>query len=206
LGVEIRGLDPTVSPEEAIKTAPIGYNPFEIATSATAETTWIYYAYCTMARAYDILETLPEVNPKQIYIIGTSQGGGLALAAASLRPQNAGVIATVPGLCRLDWRDANGGGWGPIPAKGPDHDRLLTICGYFDDCNLVPRIRSRAAIGVGLLDNSTPPHAAIFAYSRLSGEIGEKHLIVNPWIGHSGWPEVDNILPAWMAKDKSKDH
>ncbi len=202
MGVEVRGLNPTLPDAEAARTAPVKYvTPGTMDAGETRESMWLYYAYCTIARAYDILESLSQVDPQRIYITGASQGGGLTLAAASLRPQNAGAVAIIPGLCRLDWRNSNGGGWGPGVPDGPERERLLQAISYFDNCNLVPRIRSRVAIVVGLLDNHTPPHAAINAYYQLTSTVKEKRLVVNPWLGHSGKAEDNLILSTWMSAD-----
>ena len=203
LGVRVCGWNPSLPDEEAAKRAAVAYAPLSMQPADTRETHWLYYAYCTIARAYDIVAAMPEVDPKRIYITGVSQGGGLALAAASLRPQNAGALAVVPGLCRIDWRPLNGGGWGPVPADGPRREQQIKDLAYFDACNLVPRIRSRVAICVGLLDDHTPPHAAINAFCRVNESVREKRLLVNPWTGHNSWPELDKIMPQWMAADAS---
>jgi len=201
MGVEVRGYNLTLSEQEGKKNPAIKYDPGSVAPGTKREDTWLYYAYCTMMRAYDILESRPEVDKKRIYITGVSQGGGLCLAVASLRPQNAGVLSIVGGLCRLDWRTANLGGWGPGAPEGPDRERILRDLSYFDACNLVPYIRTRAVIAIGLLDDHTPPHAAANAYYQLSDKLREKHLISNPWMGHSSWPELDKIIPRWMKED-----
>jgi cephalosporin-C deacetylase len=201
MGVEVRGYDLTLSEHEGKKNPAIKYDPGSVAAGTKREDTWLYYAYCTMMRAYDILESLPEVDKKRIYTTGVSQGGGLCLALASLRPQNAGVLSIVGGLCRLDWRTGNLGGWGPGAPEGPDRERILKDLSYFDACNLVPYIRSRAVVAIGLLDDHTPPHAAANAYYQLEEGLREKRLISNPWMGHSGWPELDKIIPRWMAED-----
>lgn len=204
LGVEVRGFAPALPPHEAAQKNVVSYTtPGEMKSAETRETMWLYYAYCTIARAYDLLAEQPEVDPKRIYITGVSQGGGLTLAAAALRPQNAGAVAVVPGLCRIDWRNSNGGGWGPSAAPGPERQRQLTDLSYFDDVLLVPRIRSRIAVAVGLLDDHTPPHAAIQAFYQLSDQVREKILLVNPWAGHHSWDEVERILPSWIAEDRS---
>ena len=92
----------------------------------------------------------------------------------------------------------------PDAPEGPERERILTDLSYFDDANLVPYIRSRAIIAAGLLDNHTPPHAAINAFAQINGKVREKQLLVNPWVGHNGWPELNPIIPRWMAEDAGK--
>ena len=62
------------------------------------------FGYAAIARAYEVLAAREEVDPKQIRVQGSSQGGGLALIAAGLVPGAfTSATARKPGLCRLDW-------------------------------------------------------------------------------------------------------
>ncbi|MDQ2947685.1 MAG: acetylxylan esterase, partial [Acidobacteriota bacterium] len=60
-----------------------------------------YYqgAYADLMRGIDFLETRPEVDATRIGIMGTSQGGGIALAIASLDSRIRAVSAHLPCLC-----------------------------------------------------------------------------------------------------------
>ena len=50
-------------------------------------------------RAVDFLRPRPEIDPDRIYACGSSQGGGLTLITAALRPEIKGGVAGYPFLC-----------------------------------------------------------------------------------------------------------
>ncbi len=72
-------------------------------------------------RTIDFLTKQPEWDGKRILVIGESQGGGQALAAAGLDKRVSAVVATVPAMC--DWLGPlanHEGGWPqPLKADGP---------------------------------------------------------------------------------------
>jgi cephalosporin-C deacetylase len=205
LGVEMFGHDPRW-PQEKINEfhakGGVKYEPLEAKGKRKPEDFWHYYAYCTLARAYDLLENHAKVDRNRIYITGVSQGGGLALAAAGLRPQNAGAVAVVPGLCRLDWANTNRGAWGPRIPQGADFDSMVRMLGYFETAYLVRNLRSRLVVSVGLFDDHTPPHAAASVFNEVPLNIRERKLIVGPWIGHGGMPELETYIPRWAREGK----
>ncbi|NMA46826.1 MAG: hypothetical protein GX945_09725, partial [Lentisphaerae bacterium] len=70
--------------------------------------------YLRVMRSLDFVKTLPEWNGRDLIVVGSSQGGGQAIAAAGLDPQvtlcvaavpalsdHAGTLATPPPQCRL---------------------------------------------------------------------------------------------------------
>jgi len=66
----------------------------------TARETYYYRRLFTdAARAVDAARTLPAVDPARVAVVGGSQGGASALAAAALVPDVAAVGARVPFLC-----------------------------------------------------------------------------------------------------------
>jgi len=206
LGCEVYGYDPHWSAEKKRQHAKAGgvqYQPFEASIAERPEDFWIYYACCTISRAYDILANHPKVDRNRIYITGVSQGGGLALAAAGLRPQNAGALPIVPGLARIDWRIYNrGAAWGPYPPKGEHFDEMAKMLMYFETAYLMKNIRSRMVMWVGLFDDHTPPHAAASVFYHTPENLKERKLLVGPWTGHGGNSELDKIIPRWAKEDE----
>ena len=65
-----------------------------------------YYegAYADMFRGIDFLISRPEVDRQRIAIMGTSQGGGIALAVGALDSRTRAIVAHLPCLC--DMREA----------------------------------------------------------------------------------------------------
>ena len=62
--------------------------------------------YLRLIRTIEFLTRQPEWDGKRILVIGESQGGGQALAAAGLDSRVSAVVATVPAMC--DWGCAGG--------------------------------------------------------------------------------------------------
>ena len=77
--------------------------------------------YLRLMRAIDFLTKQPEWDRKRILVIGESQGGGQALAAAGLDKRVSAVVAIVPAMC--DWlgplADREGGWPQPLKADEP---------------------------------------------------------------------------------------
>ncbi|MBC8080306.1 MAG: acetylxylan esterase [Gorillibacterium sp.] len=44
----------------------------------------------------------PEIDPERIIVMGTSQGGGLALVTTALQPQVKVTVASIPNMCNMD--------------------------------------------------------------------------------------------------------
>jgi len=201
LGCDVMGFDPNeLNPfsEEARKI----YQPWQKSVVKKPEEFWLYYAYCTIARAYDILENHPKVDRKRIYITGISQGGGLTLAAAGLRPQNAGALSVVPGLCRIKFASEGRGAWGPTFKPGPHFAEMQRMAKYFETAYLVKNIRSRLVMFIGLRDDHTPPYAAATVFYHIPKNIKERKLIVDPEAHHQGREDLYAYIPRWTEEDE----
>ncbi|HEX8626660.1 MAG TPA: alpha/beta fold hydrolase [Catenuloplanes sp.] len=133
---------------------------------------------------------LPEIDPGRLLVCGGSQGGGLALATASLVPDRvAAVVASVPFLCHI--RRAV-----TITDADPYHevvrfcrvhpdraDTVLATLDHVDVVHLVPRAAAPALISVALMDQVCPPSTVFAAYHAYAGP---KELAVYQWDGHEG--------------------
>lgn len=202
LGCDVMGFDPD-------KTDPFSsagraiYQPWQRSIVQKPEDFWLYYAYCTIARGYDILENHPKVDPKRIYITGLSQGGGLTIAAASLRPQNAGALSIVPGICRIAWASPSEGrgAWGPRFELGHGYQRMARMAQYFETAHLVKSIRNRFVMFIGLRDDHTPPYAAATVFHHVPEAIKKRKLIVDPWAHHHGRSDLETYIPRWADED-----
>jgi cephalosporin-C deacetylase len=140
-------------------------------------------------RAVDAARALPVIDPARIVLAGHSQGGGLALIAASLAPGVAGAIAREPFLCDL--------------AKGITlsdeipfseiaqflrvhpgaEDRVLRTLSYVDAVNHARRGTVPAWISVALMDQICPPSGVFAAFNQWRGR---KELTVWRYGDHDG--------------------
>jgi cephalosporin-C deacetylase len=132
-----------------------------------------YYqgAYADLLRGVDFLASRPEVDPKRIGIMGTSQGGGIALAVASLDPRIRAVTAHVPCLCEM--RQAAGRPGSLVNTllnkaniNGPDAWNTLD---YFDAARLAPDLHAPALISAGGKDKTCPTESIRATFDRVAG-------------------------------------
>ncbi len=134
-------------------------------------------------RTLDFLTSQPEWDGKRILVIGESQGGGQALAAAGLDHRVTAVVATVPAMC--DWGGTlvgRKGGW-PDPFATTQYDRqtLLSVLPYFDNAHILKGSKATLVVEMGLID-VTCPAAGIFA--ALNEADGKKILYTDTYRGH----------------------
>lgn len=162
-----------------------------------------YYqgAYADVIRGVDYLLTRPDIDQNRIAIVGTSQGGGIALAVASLDPRLKTVVAHVPFLC--DMRQAARTDKSLIKqlldqAKANDNQHLKTL-DYFDPLNLVPALRIPALVSSGGKDTTCPAPTIRAVYDRIPSV---KSLFHDPELIHTTsapfyaltWPWLDQYL------------
>jgi cephalosporin-C deacetylase len=167
-------------------------------TSGVLEPEAYYYrsVYLDAVRAVELLAERPAVDAARIGVTGASQGGGLALAAAALSPLPAAVAAAYPYLC--DFRRAvdvaPSGPYLEIPEflrrnGAPEVEAALwRTLALHDVMNLTPRVRAQALVGVGLVDQITPPSTVFAAYHHLPGP---KAMKVYRHFGHEPIPRFD---------------
>ncbi|XEC97582.1 acetylxylan esterase [Paenibacillus tarimensis] len=129
----------------------------------------------------------PEINPKEIYAVGGSQGGGLALLTGALCDIPRKVIADVPNMCHMDYGIYHSQGSlseaASFVSKFPDRlDTVLHTLSYFDMLNLVDRLQVPVMVTVSLKDPVCLPETIFAVYNRITGP---KRLHVYPFNGHS---------------------
>lgn len=138
--------------------------------------------YLRLLRAIEYLTQDPLWDGRRILVIGESQGGGQALAAAGLDQRVSAVVAIVPAMC--DWGAEDAGrsaGWPqPMSLKGDDSDKRSTLP-YFDVAELLSRSDATLCVEIGLIDPVCPP-SAIFA--AINEAKGEKIILTAPYRAH----------------------
>ena len=127
--------------------------------------------YDRLIRTLDFLASQPEWDGKRILVIGESQGGGQALAAAGLDKRVGAVVATVPAMC--DWGGTlvgRKGGWPqPFEIKG-DREKMLSTLPYFDAAHLLKGSKAILLTEIGLIDVTCPSTSVYAAVNQASGK------------------------------------
>ncbi|MBK7713107.1 MAG: alpha/beta fold hydrolase [Bacteroidales bacterium] len=138
--------------------------------------------YLRLMRTIDFLTKQPEWDGKRILVIGESQGGGQALAAAGLDKRVSAVVAIVPAMC--DWlgplTDHEGGWPQPLKSDLPREEILRTIP-YFDAAYILKRSKATLFVEIGLIDITCP---AVSVYAAVNRAKGKKLIYAVPYRAH----------------------
>jgi cephalosporin-C deacetylase len=153
-----------------------------------------YYrgGYLDLVRGIDCLLTRPDVDPERIGLMGTSQGGGMAIAAGALDRRVKAVVAHVPYLCNF----RNNAAYAKFPELANDPAFLNTF-DYFDPVNLAPWLRAPTLVSSGGLDVTCPPDAIRSVFDRLPGI---KALVHYPDLTHTTCDDFYEMRWEWMRR------
>lgn len=138
--------------------------------------------YLRLMRVLDFLTGLPQWDGRRILVIGESQGGGQALAAAGLDNRVTAVVATVPAMC--DWGGSLSGranGWPDPFGSKADRKKMTSVLPYFDAAHLLRNSKAAIVAEIGFID-STCPSTSI--YAALNQAKGKKIIYGVPYRGH----------------------
>ena len=165
-----------------------------------------YYrrVYGDAVRAIEAARTHPSVDGRRIAVAGNSQGGGIALAAASLSPHVAATLPTVPFLCDIK-RGCETTDEAPYSELADylsvhrDHiETALRTVSYFDAALLSARANAPALFAVGLMDAICPPATVYAAYNTYAGEKSIEEYRYNDHEG--GGPFHQQRQIAWLGE------
>ncbi|WP_427017516.1 acetylxylan esterase [Pseudarthrobacter sp. P1] len=136
-----------------------------------------YYrrVYVDAFRAIEAAQSHPEVDAAKVLLVGLSQGGGLAIAAAGLAAGRLdGVLATMADVPFLqDFpRAIDIAPRGPYPEIAgflnrhrDRYEPILAVLNYFDGVHLGRRATTPALFSVAQMDDVCPPSTVFAAYN-----------------------------------------
>ena len=163
--------------------------------AADRETYYFRGMYLRLLRAIDYMTHQPEWDGKRILVIGESQGGGQAVAAAGLDTRVTAVVLNVPAMQDFGGtRVGRRGGW-PHPIESHQDlsaDMLDATLPYFDGALILRHSKAEIYCEIGLIDITCPPSAV---WSSLNGAPGRKTVNCVPFRTHA-WPS-GRLRPYW---------
>ena len=155
--------------------------------AADRETYYFKGMYLRLMRAIEYMTRQPEWDGRRILIIGESQGGGQAVAAAGLDSRVSAIVLNVPAMQDLGGaRAGRRSGW-PQPIENHQHlsqSQLDATLPYFDGSQLIRHSKAEIYCEIGLIDTTCPPSAI---WSSLNNAKGKKTINCVPYRTHA-WP------------------
>ena len=151
-----------------------------------------YYrrVFTDAVRAVDAIRSLPQVDPARVAVVGGSQGGGIALAAAGLCEGLVAAMPDVPFLCHLERavgladRDPYQEVVRYLSVHRGAEDRVFDTLSYFDGVNFAKRADAASLFSVALHDQTCPPSTVYAAFNHYAA--ADKRIAVYPHNDHEG--------------------
>lgn len=158
-----------------------------------------YYqgAYSDVIRGVDYLVSRGDIDKERIGIAGTSQGGGIALAVASLDPRIKAVVAHVPFLCdvRLASRTQDSLIKKLLDDAGMNDEEHLRVLEYFDPLRLVTALHAPVIMSSGGKDTVCPAATIRNVFDRVPGV---KSLFHDPDLPHTSSERFYTMTWNWL--------
>ncbi len=152
------------------------------------ETYYYRRLFSDAVRAIEVAAEHPAVDPERIAVSGTSQGGGVTIAAAGLSPIPKIAMPEVPFLCAyrratelVDTYPYNEISYF-LRCQRDKVDQVFHTLSYFDGVNMAARASSKALFSVGLMDQVCPPSTVFAAYNHWAGT--EKEIRIYRYMQH----------------------
>ncbi|ONI74661.1 hypothetical protein ALI144C_38170 [Actinosynnema sp. ALI-1.44] len=169
--------------------------------------------YVDVVRALDVLAERTEVDSSRVGLQGSSQGGGLGIVTAALRPDAVSCFAAgAPYLCGI-WDSAKLTHSYPYEEINeyvrvhPGHSELIRqSVAYYDGMNFAPKVKAPAFVYIGLEDDVCPPETGFAVYKALNGP---KEMHTYPRSAHQAglhWvmPKVADFLDKHLVHGGSR--
>ncbi len=166
---------------------------------------YLQKAVASAKRAIDFFYTRSEVDTTRIGVVGTSQGGGLALLLTGLDNRIKATVATIPTLCSFP-EGIESGCCSRVRRSiinGLVNQRIaLRTLSYFDANNFTERFTKPVLLSTHFKDRISAPNTVFALYNRIPSRT--KQLIIHANLGHefpvNHWDVPYSWLKAVLGK------
>ena len=173
LQVGVHGLPIDLPKEVYTNMAKASLSGYQFYNLLTRENYYFNRVIKGAVRALDFIESLKEYDGKDLFVMGSSQGGALSLIVTSLDNRVKAVAAYCPALCQTSGSlFGQAEGW-PQPMKKlkEENPRLIDDAQlsipYYDVANFISLINVPVFMTWGLIDDVTPASTIFGAYNQL---------------------------------------
>lgn len=160
-----------------------------------------YYqgAYSDVIRGVDYLVSRSDIDRDRMAIAGTSQGGGIALAVASLDARLKAVVAILPFLCDMRRGSRVEGSLVKklLDQYGINDEAHLRSLDYFDPLQLVSALRAPALVTSGGRDTTCPADTIHAVFDRIPAV---KSLFHDPELIHTSSETAYGLTWQWLDR------
>jgi cephalosporin-C deacetylase-like acetyl esterase len=169
------------------------------------ETYYFLNMYLREWRALDFLAAQPEWDGRTLIMLGVSQGGAQAIAAAAFDSRITRLITASPALCDNTGMVADRvAGWPKlvtIDAAGRPDPAILQASRYFDTVNFARRVQVPTYFSIGFIDTITPPTSSYAAANAIPApKVVDPEVRYGHGIPNDGfWPRLDALVEAEVA-------
>lgn len=158
-----------------------------------------YYqgAYADVIRTIDYAASRKDLDRDRIALVGTSQGGGIALAVGALDSRVKAVVAHVPFLCNFPIASQTNSLVKTLLDKAGRNDKAaLQTLRYFDPLELAAQLQVPILMSAGGKDTVCPKSTIESVFKRLPGP--EKTLKIYPDLTHTSCLDFYNLTWPWL--------
>lgn len=160
--------------------------------------------YVDTWRGIDFLLSRPEVDRSRIGVTGSSQGGGLTITTAAMRPEVRAAAAGAPYLCGFmdaielthtyPYEEIND----YLRLHPESRARVEETVAYFDGINFADKISCPIIMNIGLQDNVCPPETGYALFNKIRAT--DKRLYTYDGHGHdAGRSQHSAIVDRFLA-------
>jgi cephalosporin-C deacetylase len=154
--------------------------------------------YVDAWRGIDFLLARPEVDPTRLGVTGSSQGGGLTITTAAMRPEIRAAAVGAPYLCGFmdaialthtyPYEEINDF----LRAHPDSRHAVEATVAYFDGINFADKITCPIIVNIGLQDNVCPPETGYALFNQIRAT--DKQLYTYDGHGHDAGRSKHNAI------------